>query len=42
MHKRTLYGRAVKMCMLGADYAKQIGYAKVYGQEKLRFMFERK
>jgi len=41
MHKKTLYGKAVKMSMIESEYAERFGYKKVFGTEKLRFVFER-
>lgn len=41
MHKKTLYNHAVSMKMKEADYAERHGYNKTYGQEKLRFIYER-
>ena len=41
MHKRTLYGRAVKLRISEADFAKKYGYIKVYGGKKLRFIYRR-
>ncbi len=40
MHKRTLYGHAVRMSMKESDYATHLGYKKVYGKKKLRFIYE--
>lgn len=42
MHKKTLYNHAVKMGVRENDYAEINGYKKVYGKEKLRFVYERK
>ncbi len=39
MHKRTLYGRAVKMSLTEAKYAETYGYTKKYGGEKLCFVY---
>ena len=41
MHKKTLYQHAVKMSMTEAVYAERFGYKKVFGTEKLRFIFKR-
>jgi GNAT superfamily N-acetyltransferase len=41
MHKRTLYGRAVRMCMTETQYAMLQNYHKVYGGKKLRFVYKR-
>jgi GNAT superfamily N-acetyltransferase len=41
MHKRTLYGHAVKMQMAESQFAKLYSYHKVLGQSKLRFKFVR-
>ncbi len=38
MHKRTLYGRAVKLRITEADYAVRFGYQKRWGGKKLCFM----
>lgn len=38
MHKRTLYGRAVKMGITEAEFAKRFEYIKKYGGEKLCFI----
>jgi hypothetical protein len=40
IHKRTLYGRAVKMGMKEAEFAEKFGYLKKYGGEKLCFIKE--
>jgi len=41
MHKKTLYNHAIKMNMKEKDYAESNGYIKVYGKEKLRFIYKR-
>lgn len=41
MHKKTLYGKASKMSITEADYAEKFGYKKVFGTEKLRFIWKR-
>jgi GNAT superfamily N-acetyltransferase len=41
MHKKTLYNRAVNLSLKEAEYAEQFGFTKVFGSEKLRFVFER-
>lgn len=41
MHKKTLYKKAQKMSLKEAEYADKFGYKKVFGKEKLRFIFER-
>ncbi len=41
MHKRTLYGQAVNMKMTEAEFAEVNGYHKVWGMEKLRFIYKR-
>ena len=41
MHKKTLYQKAVKMSMREAEYAEQFGYKKIFGSEKLRFIYRR-
>jgi hypothetical protein len=38
MHKRTLYGRAVKQKMTEAEFAEAKGYIRKYGGEKLCFI----
>lgn len=42
MHKKTLYNHAVSNHMKEGDYAIKNGYVKVWGKEKLRFIFKRK
>jgi len=41
MHKKTLYNHAVKMHISESDYAEKLGYKKVWGCKKLRFIFNR-
>ena len=41
MHKRTLYSHAIKDGMVEQRYADCHGYLKVWGKEKLRFIYER-
>ena len=41
MHKRTLYGRAVRQKMTENEFAKAKGYVRKYGGEKLCFVFTR-
>jgi len=41
MHKKTLYNHAKKMSMKEKEYAELNSYKKIYGKEKLRFVFER-
>lgn len=41
IHKKTLYGHAKKMSMKEVEYADKYGYKRVYGREKLRFIYER-
>lgn len=41
MHKKTLYNHAVKMKTVESKYAEQNGYIKVYGQKKLRYVYNR-
>lgn len=41
MHKRTLYGHAVKMSMTESEYAELNNYHRVFGKKKLRFVFNR-
>ena len=38
MHKRTLYGHAVKMAMTELEFANKHNYKKVFGSKKLRFI----
>lgn len=40
MHKRTLYGRAIRMGMKEREYAEVNGYKKVWGKKKLRFIYD--
>lgn len=39
MHKKSLYDHAKKMSMTENEYAKINGYKRVYGTEKLRFIY---
>lgn len=41
MHKRTLYGHAVRMHSTEGAYAEEHGYRKIWGKEKLRFIYRR-
>jgi len=41
MHKKTLYDHAVKMSMKEKEFAEQNGYKRIYGKNKLRFVFNR-
>ncbi len=41
MHKKTLYDHAKKMSMSEAKFADMHGYKRVYGAEKIRFLFNR-
>ena len=41
MHKKTLYDYAVKNSMTEKAYAEKFGYIRVYGKQKLRFIYER-
>jgi transposase-like protein len=41
MHKRTLYGHAIKMSMTESQYAELNNYHRVYGEKKLRFIYSR-
>lgn len=41
MHKRTLYGHARKFGLGERDYAELNGYKRVFGGEKLRFIYNR-
>lgn len=38
IHKKTLYNHAVKMGKIESVYAKENGYFKVYGKEKIKFI----
>lgn len=40
-HKKTLYENAKKFGMSESEYAAKHGYKKVYGKEKLRFIYDR-
>lgn len=39
MHKRTLYGKAVKMMMTESEYAEKFGYARKYGGVKKCYVY---
>ena len=41
MHKKTLYGHAIKMGMKEKEYAQANEFKKIYGTKKLRFIFKR-
>jgi len=41
MHKKTLYKHAKKMSMTEVEFADKNGYKRVYGSEKLRFIYQR-
>ena len=41
MHKKTLYNRATSLKLKERAYAERFGYLKVWGDRKLRFIFER-
>lgn len=41
MHKKTLYGHARKMKMTEREFAEEHGYSKIYGREKLRYIYYR-
>jgi GNAT superfamily N-acetyltransferase len=41
MHKQTLYRHATRIQMTEREYAELNGYSKVYGFEKLRFVYRR-
>jgi len=41
MHKKTLYNRARKMSLTESEYATKHNYNKVFGEKKLRFVYER-
>jgi len=41
VHKKTLYNHAVRMGRSEADYAASLGYKRVHGCEKLRFVYRR-
>lgn len=40
MHKKTLYNQAVRMGLTERDYAELHGYVKIWGKEKLRFIYK--
>jgi GNAT superfamily N-acetyltransferase len=42
IHKRTLYGRAVKMGIKEAEFAEKFGYIKKYGGEKICYIYQRR
>jgi hypothetical protein len=41
MHKKTLYNRASLMHLTESEFANRYDYRKVYGREKLRFVYRR-
>ena len=41
MHKKTLYNRAILMQISERSYAEKMGYKKVWGGKKLRFVYKR-
>jgi len=41
LHKRTVYGHAVRMSMKESEYAEKHYLRKVYGNKKLRFVYNR-
>lgn len=41
MHKKTLYSHAKKMSMTEVEFADKNGYKRIYGSEKLRFIYQR-
>lgn len=41
MHKKTLYNHACKMGLKEREFAEKEGYKRVYGDKKLRFIFEK-
>ena len=41
MHKRTLYGHAIKMQMTEKVFAEKYRFKQVWGQKKLRFRYDR-
>lgn len=41
MHKKTLYNQARKMSLSEKEFATLYGYRKIYGNKKLRFVYER-
>lgn len=41
MHKKTLYNHARKMSMKESGYAERYGYKRIYGKDKLRFVYIR-
>lgn len=41
MHKKSLYNKAVKMQIKELEYAEKFGYQRIYGSDKLKFVFYR-
>ena len=39
MHKKTLYGHARSMKKTEREYAKEFGYTRIYGKEKIKFIY---
>lgn len=42
MHKRTLYGKAKKMCMTETEFANKKGYFKKWGGKKLCYVYDQR
>jgi len=40
LHKKTLYNQAVKMGKKEAEYVKEFNYRKLFGKEKIKFIYE--
>lgn len=41
MHKKTMYNHATRMHMTEGIYADKLGFIKIYGNKKLRFVYRR-
>lgn len=41
IHKKTLYNKATQLKMKEREYAEKYGFTRVYGKEKLRFVYKR-
>lgn len=41
MHKKSLYNKAVKMQIKESEYAEKFGYQRIYGSDKLKYVFYR-
>lgn len=40
MHKRTLYGHAIKLGVTEAEYTRTFNYQKIWGMQKLRYIYQ--